>query len=114
MRDDLARLLDIQDAIEQIEKYAVRGRAAFEEDPLIQVWILHHVQVIGEAARNLSASFRLRHPEVDWSEIVGTRNVLVHHYFGIDKDAVWRVVEQDLPELKRRATAILQAEQDRR
>ena len=54
MRSDRERLLDIQEAIERIEKYATRGREAFERDELIQTWILHHLQIIGEAARALS------------------------------------------------------------
>lgn len=54
MRDDRERLLDIQEAIERIEKYAVRGREAFERDELIQTWVLHHLQIIGEAVRALS------------------------------------------------------------
>lgn len=51
MRDDRERLLDIVEAIERIEKYTVRGRTAFDEDELIQTWVLHHLQIIGEAVR---------------------------------------------------------------
>ena len=54
MRDDRERLLDIVEAIERIEKYASEGRAAFEENELIQTWIVHHLQLIGEAVRALS------------------------------------------------------------
>lgn len=51
MRDERERLLDIQEAVERIERYAARGRAAFEQDELIQIWVLYHLQIIGEAAR---------------------------------------------------------------
>ena len=51
MRDDRERLLDILEAIERIERYAARGREAFENDELLQTWVVHHVQIIGEAAR---------------------------------------------------------------
>jgi len=100
VRDDRAKLLDVLEAIEQIEKYAARGRQSFDGDELIQTWILYHLQIIGEAVRSLSEGLRERHPEVPWGEIVGTRNILVHQYFGIDKDLVWSVVEKDLPALK--------------
>lgn len=102
MRDDRERLLDILEAIERIEKYAARGLQFFEHDELVQVWILHHLQIIGEAARALSPRFRDQYSDVPWSQVIGMRNVLVHHYFGIDVDIVWSVVERDLPELKRR------------
>jgi uncharacterized protein with HEPN domain len=50
VRDDRTRLQDILEAVEHIEKYAVRGRAAFEQDELVQTWIIHHLLVLGEAA----------------------------------------------------------------
>jgi uncharacterized protein with HEPN domain len=102
MRDDRLRLEDVRDSIEQIEKYSVRGRQAFNSDELIQVWILHHLGIIGEACRGLSDAFRLRHPDEIWSNAISLRNVLVHHYFGIDNEAVWAVVERDLPLLKQK------------
>ncbi len=56
MRNDRERLQDILDSIKQIEKYTVKGFEAFSQDELIQVWFLHHLQIIGEAARSLSAT----------------------------------------------------------
>ena len=100
MRDDRERLRDILEAIERIEKYALLGRAKFDADELIQTWILHHIQVIGEACRGLSEEFRSVHPEFPWNRIIGMRNVLVNRYFGIDRDLVWVVVESNLPALK--------------
>lgn len=100
MRDDREYLLDIQEAIEQIEKYAARGKKAFESDELIQSWIIRHLQIIGEVVRRLSPKFRNRHPEIPWSEITGMRNILVHDYFSIDTAAVWAAVERDIPSLK--------------
>lgn len=107
MRDDRERLLDIQEAIAQIEKYAGQGRKAFEGDELVQSWILRHLQIIGEASRALSEDLRRRHPEVPWSEIIGMRNILVHDYFGLDADLVWSAVERDLPGLKVNVEQIL-------
>ncbi len=107
MRDDRERLLDIQEAIERIEKYSARGREAFERDELIQTWILHHLQILCEAARAISADFKQAHPEVPWPQIAGMRNILVHHYFGIDSIVVWAAVERDLPVLKQQVAAML-------
>ncbi|HUW20677.1 MAG TPA: DUF86 domain-containing protein [Sedimentisphaerales bacterium] len=107
MRDDKERLLDIKESIERIKKYAGRGRDAFEKDELIQNWIIHHLQIIGEAAVRISEDFQKRSPQVPWSKIIGMRNVLVHDYFGIDFDVVWNVVERDVPELEARINELL-------
>jgi uncharacterized protein with HEPN domain len=58
MRDDRLRLADILEAIELIEKYARRGRVAFDEDELIRTWIVPHPEILGEACRGLSDDFR--------------------------------------------------------
>ncbi len=107
MRDDRERLLDIQEAIQRIEKHTVSGREAFEGDELIQTWVVHHLQIIGEAARYISSSLKLRHAQVPWSQISGMRNILVHSYFGIDVEVVWLVVERDLQTLKQQVEGIL-------
>jgi len=108
MRDDKERLRDIDEAIERIEKYVSKGRKAFENEELIQNWVVHHLQIIGEATRSLSLEFREEHPDVAWSKIIGMRNILVHDYFGIDTEVVWRAVERDLPELKQKIKKLLQ------
>jgi uncharacterized protein with HEPN domain len=107
VRDNRERLLDVMEAIQRIERYASAGRERFDEDELVQTWILHHIQIIGEACRGVSPEFKEQRPEIPWDAIVGMRNILVHVYFGIDKNAVWAVVEKDLPELKRQVTRIL-------
>lgn len=107
MRDDRKRLLDIQEAIADIRKYAQHGRKEFEKEELIQTWIVHHLLILGEAASALSDSFKERHPDIPWSKIVGMRNVLVHNYFAIDLDVVWSVVENDLPALQRYIETLL-------
>ncbi|MFH1665809.1 MAG: DUF86 domain-containing protein [Candidatus Omnitrophota bacterium] len=100
MRSDCERLLDIQEAIENIDRYANRGKDEFENDELIQNWIVRHLQIIGEASSRLSDDFRDKHPQIPWHKIIGMRNILVHDYFGIDKAIVWAAVEHELPPLK--------------
>ena len=68
MRDDTQMLLDIIEAIDRIERYASRGRDAFESDELVQNWIVNHLQVIGEAARSLSVDLRDSNKEVPWAK----------------------------------------------
>lgn len=100
MRRDHERLQDILESIEKVEKYTCRGRSAFEQDELIQTWVIHHIQIIGEASRKLSDDLLEKYPHIPWAEIVAMRNILVHEYFGIDPDEVWVAVERDLPKLK--------------
>ena len=107
MRDDRVYLLDILEAIERIEKYTAQGREAFEADELIQTWVVHHIQIIGEATRKLSQGLRTHHSEVPWTQIMAMRNILVHDYFRIDLDEVWLVIEGDIPVLKGRVEFIL-------
>ena len=107
MRSDRERLLDMLDAIAQIQKYAVRVRQVFDDDELIQTWIVRHLQNIGEAASKISSATRLARPKVAWANIVAMRNIIVHEYFGIDRDEVWSTVEFDLPTLKRQIEAML-------
>jgi uncharacterized protein with HEPN domain len=67
MRDDRERLNDIRTAIDQIVRKTGRDRAEFESNEMLQVWVLHHLQIIGEAARCLSEDFRKRHPDRAWA-----------------------------------------------
>ena len=107
MRSERERLVDILEAIERIEKYAALGKSSFENDELIQNWMVNHITIIGEACRGIPEDFRAYYSDVPWADIVAMRNLLVHHYFGIDIDAVWVVVERDIPELKQNIQLIL-------
>ena len=108
MRDPNERLRDILDAIANIERYAVRGRQAFEGDELIQSWFVRHLQIIGEAAYAVPRELRDQEPDIPWTKIIGMRHILVHDYFAIDTDVVWDAVEHDLPDLKVKIQAIFQ------
>ncbi|MGB4862661.1 MAG: HepT-like ribonuclease domain-containing protein [Tepidiformaceae bacterium] len=96
MRDDRARLLDIIEAATRIEKYTVFGRDRFDVDELVQNWIVHHLQIVGEACSQLSAELRDQHAEIPWRGFVGMRNILVHQYFGIDLEPVWLAATSEL------------------
>lgn len=74
----------------------------------MQVWVLHHLQVIGEAARSLDPEVVEELPEIPWTDIIGMRHVLVHHYFAIDTEIVWSVVERNLPSFKTQVQGLLE------
>lgn len=106
MRDDRERLLDIIEAITRIERHTAGGRPSLQ-DELVQTWVIHNLEILGEAARGLSDELPRRHPDIPWREIVAMRNVLAHGYFGIDIERVWTTVERDLPKLKEQVAGIL-------
>lgn len=107
MRSDAERLQDILEAIERIQSRAQIEQ--LQEDELLQVWVLYHLQIVGEAVRSLSAGLTQQHPEVPWSQIVGLRNRVVHEYFDIDLDIVIDIVTTDLPGFQVQIESILQA-----
>ncbi len=101
------RLHDILDAIDRVNSY-VEGMtyADFLADRKTQDAVTRNIEIIGEAARSLSAQFKEEHPDIPWEEIVGMRNVIVHEYFGILPDVVWDVIENELPPLRSQIAAL--------
>ena len=106
MRSDAERLRDILEAIERIQHRIQIER--LQEEDLLQVWVLYHLQIVGEAVRSLSSNLTQQHPEVPWSQIVGLRNRVVHEYFDIDLDIVIDIVANDLPGFQSQIEGILQ------
>lgn len=108
MRRDADRLQDMLEAIAAIERYTAQGRQVFDEQELIQVWVVHHLQIIGEAANSLSTDLQNQYPEVPWPQIVAFRNIIVHEYFRVSLNLVWAIVQNNLPLLKPSVERILQ------
>jgi uncharacterized protein with HEPN domain len=98
MSRDSALLLDMVIAARKIQRFSEGlTRERFESDEKHQFAIMHAIQIIGEAARLISAECKDQHPEVPWRRIIGMRHHLVHEYFDIDVEEVWKVVETDIP-----------------
>ena len=74
-------------------------RFEYDDDEDLRLALVHLVQVIGEAARRVSANGQAEIPEIPWHEVIGMRNRIVHDYLGVDEDVVWEVVVHDLPSL---------------
>ncbi len=107
MRDDRGKLLDILEAIEKIQERLSVDREVFFGDEMLQVWAVHHIEIIGEAASRLTKELRDQHAAIPWADIISMRNLLVHQYFGIDLDQVWESVLLDLPKLHKDIRDIL-------
>ncbi len=107
MRTDRDRLLDINEAIHRVLEKIPPTKEEFIQSDLLQVWVLYHIQVIGEAANGTSPEFQKQHQTIPWKDIIAMRHLLVHQYFGIDLDEVWNTTQQDLPHLRQEISLIL-------
>ena len=108
MRDDRVYLCHIRDALARIVDYARDGRAAFLADVKTQDAVIRNLEVVGEAAKNLSDAFKETHPDVPWRLIAGMRDKLIHQYFGVKLELVWDTVAGHVPVLLAKVEALLQ------
>jgi uncharacterized protein with HEPN domain len=91
----IAYLQHLRDALVSVKEYTSGGREAFFESKMMRDAVVRNLEVVGEATKALTAETRARAPDVPWRRIAGMRDQLIHHYFGVDLETVWRVVEVD-------------------
>jgi len=96
-RTDQEFLSDIREAIQRISTYLTGiDYEIFVKDTKTQDAVIRNMEILGEAAKNLSEDFRVAHPDVPWKSMAGTRDRLIHHYFGVNLDIVWQIVSTEL------------------
>lgn len=100
MKDDEFYLRYILESVEKIESYTAVGRDSFLKTALVQDAVIRNLEIIGEAAKQLSEGFKKRNADIPWRNVSGLRDILIHHYMGVDLEKVWNVVEHNLPQLK--------------
>ncbi len=107
-RDYRLYLDDILEAIDRIHEY-VQGmdEDAFGSDRKTQDAVIRNLEVIGEASRNLSDELKTQSNEIEWSKIIGLRNILAHEYFGVSIPIVWDIIQNKLHPLKEACTKLL-------
>ncbi len=96
---DRVLLAHMLDCLKRISEYTGQDRARFEGSHLVQDAVIRNLQTLAESSQRLSADIKATEMQIPWRELSGFRNVIVHDYLGIDLDAVWLVVAQDLPPL---------------
>lgn len=107
---DRERLRHMLQAARDVEFFAKgRSRADLGVDRMFTRAVLHAVQEIGEAAARVSAVGRAQAPALPWGSIVQMRHILVHAYFNVNYDYVWRVIEVDLEPLIAEMELMLEA-----
>lgn len=106
MKDDRLYIAHVLECIDRILNYCRDGEAAFLGSELIQDAVLRNLQTPAESTQRLSPGLKAAHPEVEWHEIAGFRNILVHDYLGINLQRIWEIVFLDLPGLKMQMESI--------
>lgn len=100
MSRDKASLLDISRAGQRVLEFAQGlSRTDLETDVMRLSAILYQLQVVGEATKRLSSTFREQHSDIPWSRAAGMRDIIAHQYDRLDLDVVWTVIQQSIPEL---------------
>ncbi len=95
------RLEDIDCSLDMISQY-VEGLEyeSWEKDRKTIDAVIRNIEIIGEAASHLPDEFKELHIDIPWYQMKGMRNMLIHEYFGVDIDVLWKTIQEDLPVLK--------------
>ena len=107
-RSDKEFLGDIQEAIRRIRAYTHEMKYRdFLADMKTQDAVIRNLEIIGEATKKLSVELRNRHPSIPWKEMAGARDRLIHNYFGVDIEVVWKISVAELSDLTSQIAEIL-------
>ena len=101
IKNDRVYLEHILEAIFKIENFTHKiSRFDFDGNVMIQDAVIRNIEIIGEATKKISKSFRQSHQEIPWSEMAGMRDKLIHDYLDVEIEVVWKTIEVDITLLK--------------
>lgn len=106
-KDDIIFIEHILESISALNEFSA-GISINElsSNRMKQSAIVREIEVIGEAVKNISENLKNKHKEIGWREIAGTRDKMIHHYFGVDVNTVWNIVKKDIPILEKQIREI--------
>jgi uncharacterized protein with HEPN domain len=111
MRSEKQYLTDMVEAADAIARFVADiDRETFLNDELRQSAVMQKIGVVGEAAGKVSLELREQYPDIEWPNIVGMRNILVHSYFSIKQDIIWQTATVAVPGLREKIAQILDQE----
>jgi uncharacterized protein with HEPN domain len=112
-RGDKEFLLDIIEAIKRIELYTKElSYQDFLQKIETQDAVVRNFEIIGEAVKNISKNLKTKYNNLQWKEIAGMRDKVIHFYFGVNWDIVWKAAKNSLPQLKEKIEGILKKIED--
>jgi|SRR6187401_782880 len=95
---DKIRLIHAKDAVNKIQDYLGKNKkGSFKKNEMLQDACIRQLQVLGEACNTVTKALQKSHPEIEWAQISGLRNIVVHEYFGVDAEIIWNIIKSDLP-----------------
>ncbi len=102
-KDDRVRIRHMLEAAQEAVTFVSgRARADLDQDRMLALALVRGIEIIGEAAAQMSSETRQKYPAIAWPNMVAMRNRMIHAYFDIDLDRVWDTVTEDLPPLSLR------------
>jgi uncharacterized protein with HEPN domain len=109
-RDYRDYIKDILDSIIDIENF-IKGMSfeEFKRDKKTIYAVVRSIEVIGEATKKIPKTLKDKHPEIPWKKMAGMRDRLIHEYFGIDVEILWKTATEDIPPLKQPIQNILES-----
>lgn len=111
-RDDTVYIRHVLDAARKAISFAQdRTREDLDTDEMLALSLVHLLEIVGEAANNVSADFQDKHSHIPWTKMIGMRNRLIHGYFDINLDIVWDTIMEDLPPLVEDLEKVVRAEE---
>jgi len=102
------RLEDINDALDSISEYVENlDYAAWVRDKKTVDAVIRNLEIIGEAATHVPNEIQEQYADIPWYQMKAMRNILIHEYFGVDREVLWRTIQDDIPPLKRKIQKML-------
>ncbi len=100
-REYLDYLYDLLDSIKKIEQF-IQGLdfSTFKNDDKTLYAVIRAIEILGEATKNIPSHIKNDYTNVPWREMAGMRDKLIHEYFGVNKEIVWKTARQEVPALK--------------
>ncbi len=105
---------DILDCINKIQEFVGdMDYKQFKENDLVNSAVIRKLEIIGEASKNIPDFIREKYPEIPWKDMARMRDKIIHFYFGVDYEIVWKVIKERLPELKEKIERVFEEIQEK-
>jgi uncharacterized protein with HEPN domain len=110
-RGDKEFILDMLIACKNILEYTKdMDFDRFSRSQMVIDAVMRNIEILGEATKNVSDKLKSKYPEIEWRKISGTRDRIIHFYFGIKLEIVWDIISTHIPNLKRQLENIIKKE----